>query len=166
MDKFEEYLNKKDNEYVDLALIDKSYKSYIKKGVKKNEPNYKDVNSFDKDNLDLSTLGDAIIKFVYVNLFIDDNKIKMLSKEIEKYITDKYFITKVAKKYDILKHVKYDKSDSKMHTDYEYKDNENRKFIATAVEAMIGAIYLNLINRDGDWFKEISTILKEWMTIK
>ncbi|MEI3536534.1 MAG: ribonuclease III domain-containing protein [Bacilli bacterium] len=166
MDKFEEYLNKKDNEYVDLALIDKSYKSYIKKGVKKNEPNYKDVNSFDKDNLDLSTLGDAIIKFVYVNLFIDDNKIKMLSKEIEKYITDKYFITKVAKKYDILKHLKYDKSDSNMHTDYEYKDNENRKFIATAVEAMIGAIYLNLINKDGDWFKEISSILKEWMTFE
>lgn len=164
MDKFEEYLNKKDNEYVDLALIDKSYKSYIKKGVKKNEPNYKDVNSFDKDNLDLSTLGDAIIKFVYVNLFIDDNKIKMLSKEIEKYITDKYFITKVAKKYDILKHLKYDKSDSNMHTDYEYKDNGNRKFIATAVEAMIGAIYL--INEDGNWFDEISTILKEWMTFE
>ena len=53
-----------------------------------------------------------------------------------------------------------------MHTDYEYKDNENRKFIATAVEAMIGAIYLNLINKDGDWFKEISTILKEWMKLK
>ena len=96
MDKFEEYLNEKD-ENIDLALIDKSYKSYIKKGVKKNEPNYKDVNSFDKDNLDLSTLGDAIIKFVYVNIFINDNKIEMLSKEIENYITDKYFITKVAK---------------------------------------------------------------------
>ena len=163
MDKFEEYLNEKD-ENIDLALIDKSYKSYIKKGVKKNEPNYKDVNSFDKDNLDLSTLGDAIIKFVYVNIFINDNKIEMLSKEIENYITDKYFITKVAKKYDILKHLKYDKSDSNMHTDYEYKNNENRKFIATAVEAMIGAIYL--INKDGNWFDEIASILKEWMTFK
>lgn len=88
----------------------------------------------------------------------------MLSKEIEKYITDKYFITKVAKKYDILKYLQYDTLDNSMHTDYEYKDNENRKFIATAVEAMIGAIYL--INEDGDWFKEISTILKEWMTLK
>ena len=163
MDKFEEYLNKKDK-WIDLALIDKSYKSYIKKGVKKNEPNYKDVNSFDKDNLDLSTLGDAIIKFVYVNIFIKDNKIKMLSKEIENYITDKYFITKVAKKYDILKYLKYDKSDGKMHADYEYKDNGNRKFIATAVEAMIGAIYM--INIDDNWFDEISSILKEWMTFK
>ncbi len=165
MDKFEEYLNEKD-ENIDLALIDKSYKSYIKKGVKKNEPNYKDVNSFDKDNLDLSTLGDAIIKFVYVNIFIKDNNIEMLSKEIEKYITDKYFITKVAKKYDILKYLQYDTLDNSMHTDYEYKDNENRKFIATAVEAMIGAIYLNFINKDGDWFKEISSILKEWMTFE
>lgn len=163
MDKFEEYLNKKDK-WIDLALIDKSYKSYIKKGVKKNEPNYKDVNSFDKDNLDLSTLGDAIIKFVYVKIFINDNNIKMLSKEIEKYITDKYFITKVAKKYDILKYLKYDKSDGNMHVDYEYKDNENRKFIATAVEAMIGAIYL--INKKGNWFDEISKILKEWMTFE
>lgn len=162
-DKFEEYLNKKDK-WIDLALIDKSYKSYIKKGVKKNEPNYKDVNSFDKDNLDLSTLGDAIIKFVYVKIFINDNNIKMLSKEIEKYITDKYFITKVAKKYDILKYLKYDKLDCNMHVDYEYKDKENRKFIATAVEAMIGAIYL--INKDGNWFDEISTILKEWMTFE
>ena len=51
-----------------------------------------------------------------------------------------------------------------MHADYEYKDNGNRKFIATAVEAMIGAIYL--INKKGNWFDEISTILKEWMTLK
>lgn len=162
-DKFEKYLNEKDKR-IDLALTDNSYKNFIRNGIKKNNPRYKDVNSFDKDNLDLSTLGDAIIKFVYVNLFIDDNKIKMLSKEIEKYITDKYFITKVAKKYDILKHLKYDKSDSNMHTDYEYKDNGNRKFIATAVEAMIGAIYL--INKDDNWFDEISTILKEWMTFE
>lgn len=166
MDKFEEYLNKKDNEYIELALIDNSYKSFIRNGIKKNNPRYKDVNSFDKDNLDLSTLGDAIIKFVYVNIFIKDNNIEMLSKEIEKYITDKYFITKVAKKYDILKYLQYDTLDNSMHTDYEYKDNENRKFIATAVEAMIGAIYLNLINKDGDWFKEISSILKEWMTFE
>lgn len=126
MDKFEEYLNKKDNEYIELALIDNSYKNFIRNGIKKNDPRHEDVNSFDKDNLDLSTLGDAIIKFVYVNIFINDNKIEMLSKEIEKYITDKFFITKVAKKYDILKHLKYDKSDGKMHADYEYKDNENR----------------------------------------
>ena len=36
------------------------------------------------------------------------------------------------------------------------KDNENRKFITTAVETMIGAIYL--INKNGNWFDEISSI--------
>lgn len=35
MDKFEEYLNKKDNEYIELALIDNSYKSFIRNGIKK-----------------------------------------------------------------------------------------------------------------------------------
>ena len=163
MDKFEKYLNEKDK-WIDLALTNNSYKNFIRNGIRKNNPRHEDANSFDKDNLDLSTLGDAIIKFVYVNIFINDNKIEMLSKEIENYITDKYFITKIAKKYDILKHLKYDKSDSNMHTDYEYKNNENRKFIATAVEAMIGAIYL--INKDGNWFDEIASILKEWMTFK
>lgn len=44
------------------------------------------------------------------------------------------------------------------------KDNENRKFITTAVETMIGAIYL--INKDDDWYKEISIKLKEWMIFK
>lgn len=161
MDKFEKYLNEKDK-WIDLGLTDNSYKNFIRNGIKKNDPRHEDVNSFDKDNLDLSTLGDAIIKFVYVNIFIKKNNIKMLSKEIEKYITDKFFITKVAKKYDILKYLKYDKSDGKMHADYEYKDNGNRKFIATAVEAMIGAIYM--INIDDNWFDEISSILKEWMT--
>lgn len=29
---------------------------------------------------------------------------------------------------------------------------------------MIGAIYW--INKDGNWFDEISTILKEWMTFE
>ncbi len=50
------------------------------------------------------------------------------------------------KKYELINYIDFDKDDSKIHHDYYYEESkaENRnphKYIATVLEAMIGAIY-------------------------
>lgn len=154
MDLFEEYLEKKDNENVKRALTAKSYK--------KEYPSLKN-----KDVApDLATLGDAIIKLCYTKYFLD--KVKQLSKEVEKYVTDERFVTVIARHYDLLKHIYYYKDDDKIKQDYDYnkpgktssgknKKSSPHKYIATAVEAMIGAIYLETKDLD-----KISELLLQW----
>ena len=70
--------------------------------------------------------------------------------------------------FNLLNKLDYDST--KKPNDYNYikcgktligknkKSHNDHKFIATAVEAMIGTIYL--INKDDNWLDEISTILK------
>lgn len=161
MDLFEEYLEKKDNENVKRALTAKSYK--------KEQPSLKN-----KDVApDLATLGDAIIKFCYTKYFLD--KVEQLSKEVEKYVTDERFVTVIARHYDLLKYIDYDKDDDKILQDYDYKipsktsSGKNKKssphkYIATAVEAMIGAIYLETQKTQTETkaLDKISELLLQW----
>ena len=154
MDLFEEYLEKKDNENVKRALTAKSYK--------KEQPSLKN-----KDVApDLATLGDAIIKLCYTKYFLD--KVEQLSKEVEKYVTDERFVTVIARHYDLLKYIYYDKTDNNIPQNYDYnkpgktssgknKKSSPHKYIATAVEAMIGAIYLETKDLD-----KISELLLKW----
>lgn len=153
MDLFEEYLEKKDNENVKRALTAKSYK--------------KEYSSLKNKDVapDLATLGDAIIKLCYTKYFLD--KVKQLSKEVEKYVTDERFVTVIARHYDLLKYIDYDKDDDNISQDYDYnkpgktsgknKKTSSYKYIATAVEAMIGAIYLETNDLD-----KISELLLKW----
>ncbi len=74
-----------------------------------------------------------------------DNSEK-LTEERAHYESDKYLVKYVAKQYDLLKHIKKDSKDENLPNDYDYENNESEnnnghKYIATAVEAMIGAIY-------------------------
>lgn len=154
MDLFEEYLENKDTyEFVKRALTAKSYK--------------KEHQSLENKDVatDLATLGDAIIKLCYTKYFLD--KVKQLSKEVEKYVTDERFVTVIARHYDLLKHIYYYKDDDKIKQDYDYnkpgktsgknKKTSSYKYIATAVEAMIGAIYLETNDLD-----KISELLLKW----
>lgn len=154
MDLFEEYLENKDNKNVKRALTAESYK--------KEYPSLenKDVAT------DLATLGDAIIKLCYTKYFLD--KVEQLSKEVEKYVTDERFVTVIARHYDLLKYIYYDKTDINIPQNYDYnkpgktssgknKKSSSYKYIATAVEAMIGAIYLETNDLD-----KISELLLKW----
>ena len=62
MDKFEEYLNEKENKYIKLALTDTTAVTLNKNGINKKNEKFEDVNS-QESNKQLSTLGDSIIKF-------------------------------------------------------------------------------------------------------
>lgn len=171
MGKFEKYLNEKENEKIKLALTDTTAVTLKKSGINKKNKEFEAVNS-QESNKQLSTLGDSIIKFYLCSYFY--GKAENISEKKKYYETDEFLVSVIAKQYNILDKLDYDST--KKPNDYNYikcgktstgknkKSHNDHKFIATAVEAMIGAIYL--INKDGNWFEEISTILKEWMTFE
>lgn len=64
---------------------------------------------------------------------------------MEQFETDEFFVTRIATRYDLLNYIQYDNEDEKMPKDYNYvkgkKGRNKHKYIATAVEAVIGAIF-------------------------
>ena len=159
MDLFEEYLGKKEtSEWVKRALTDTSYRN-VDHGLTEK-----------KTNADLATYGDAVIKLGYSELLLD--KVKDLSDEKANYESDEYLVKTVAKHYDMLKHIRIDPNDKKIPTNYDYKKSKKTssgkhkkhnpyKYIATAVEAMIGAIY-----KETNDLKPIIELLNSWRDFK
>ena len=155
MDLFEEWLSKKnDSEWVQRALTAKSFKKVNNK-LK------------DKDTaFELATYGDALIKFCYAEIYLDE--CKQLSKKIEEYVTDERWVSVIAKHYSLLGFIDYDENDEEIKKNYDYikphktkggnKKDSPHKYIATAVEAMIGAIYLET-NKN---LEEIRKLLFSW----
>ncbi len=148
-DLFEVWLNKKeDSKWVARALTDSSYKN---------------VNHELKDieiNAELATFGDAIIKMCLSELLLDN--VKNITEDKKNYESDKFFVEIIAKHYDILKFIDYDINDEKKPKDYIYgdsrkKNNNPHKYIATAVEAMIGAIF-----KETNDLKPIIELLDSW----
>lgn len=141
LDLFEEWLyEKENNRLIKRALTAVSFKNV-------------NHNLSDSDTgFELATYGDALIKFCYASHFLDN--CEKLSKEIEKYVTDEGLVRVIAKHYSLLNYINYDKNDELIKSDYEYVDKgktigKNKKesphkYIADVVEAMIGAIYLEI----------------------
>ncbi len=133
-DLFIHWLKREDkSNYVKRALTDKSYKN-VNPSLKTEETNFS-----------LATFGDSIIKMCLTDILYKKSIID-ISKERAKFESDEYLVKKVAKHYDLIKYIIKDPNDQKMPKDYEYVvkkgGNNPHKYIATAVEAMIGAIYL------------------------
>lgn len=142
MDLFEEYLGKKESStWVKRALTDKSYKNEYKRI---NEKDYKG-----KINKDLATYGDAVIKLCILELKLDNTD--KLTNDKSFIESDENLVKVIAKHYKMLEYIRVDDNDKKIKHDYDYikppkTTGKNRKrsphkYIATAVEAMIGAIY-------------------------
>jgi dsRNA-specific ribonuclease len=160
MDLFEEYLDKREESiWVKRALMDRSYKKEYQKNKGKTLPK-------DKTNEDLATYGDAVIKLGYVEILFDTPGIQ-LTEEKKQYESDEFFVTVIAKHYKLLNYIRIDSSDSKIAIDYVYNKKKEpkksntrnpHKYIATAVEAMIGAIYME----EGKKLEPIIELLEEW----
>lgn len=151
-DLFQYWLAKKDKSaLIERALTDRSYK--------KENPYLKDENV----NYSLATFGDSIIKGCLSRILLD--KVDKLSEEKKKYETDEFFVRTIAKHYSLIDYIRKDKTDPKMPNDYEYssekKGREPHKYIATAVEAMVGAIYL-----ETEDLKAITAMIEAWMKLK
>ena len=153
-DIFWEYLNNaSDQEHPtrQTALTDNSYKN-------------KDHSLDDRDiNCRLATYGDALLKLAYCKILFDEGA-SQITVEKQKYESDKVWVEVLARHYSLLGYVRYDKNDDKIPKDYGYREPSKKgkdspsKYIATAVEALIAAIYLD--NKED--FSLVLEIVKHW----
>ena len=164
MDKIEELLNAKENNRATplqlRALTDKSYK---------NKTTHSQNN--DEINFELATYGDAILKCALCKIYFergDEDNFGFKGKLTEwkkQYESDEVLVRVVAKHYNLLDFLKYDKEgngkpEEQKPQDYEHKgqnDNDKHKYIATAMEACIAAVYLE----NGE--NEVIEIVKQWI---
>lgn len=107
MSAFEIYLRENKNEDT-TSLIDFSYNNYRMYGIKKNNPNYKEVNMSLVTNDNLATYGDFVVKLAFCELLCDNEK---LTKEKSKYESDEAIVKYIAKHYKLLDYIKYDHND-------------------------------------------------------
>lgn len=163
MDKIEELLNNPKTDLQKQALTDTSYK------------NIDHSLSDDDTNFELATYGDAVLKLALCKIYRDRKNagIKFsdnLSKWKEKHESDEVLVRVIAKHYQLLKFLKYDKKgngkpEEQKPQDYEHKgqsDNDRHKYIATAMEACIAAIYIKG-NETGE--SEVVEIVKQWIKL-
>lgn len=152
MDLFEEWIMK-DNELIEYALTDKSYKSVYSK-------EHHEILPKNKTNFELATYGDAILKMCIMEILYD-NKIEKPTEEKKKYESNKALVL-IAEKYDLIKNIKTD-GNRVNNYDYDNKKNKSKKgnkckYIATCVEAIIAAIYINT----GNLYK-LKELICSWM---
>lgn len=158
MDKIEELLKDPKTDLQKQALTDTSYK------------NIDHSLSDDDTNAELATYGDAILKLALCKIYWDKKNagIKFsdnLSQWKEKHESDEVLVRVIAKHYNVLNFLRYDKKgngkpEEQKPQDYDHKgqnDNDRHKYLATAMEASIAAVYLE------NGKNEVIEIVKQWI---
>ena len=163
IDLFEYWLDKEDSSNLILkALIDKSYKVIYR------EMNKCEMEDFSA-NFEMATFGDSILKMGLMKI-LNEKGIKKPTEVKKKYESNEALVKYIAPHYNILDKIKYNK-DKIMINNYDYDSNYiyykngkkkgNRcKFIATCVEALLAAIYLETNDMD-----VILKIINRWVEI-
>ena len=132
MDKLLEFLearlSEEEEKWRTRALTAKSYKN-----VDRNLLNT-------QTNDELATYGDALLKFLLCEELLDDNNPEGLSVSKAHYESDRVLVDKVARHYDLIKYIRFDRENRHIPQNYDYED-DSHKYIATALEALIGAHY-------------------------
>jgi len=130
IDPFREFLENGSGAWRTRALTAKSYRNV-------------DRTLNDEDtNEELATYGDAVLKLALCELLLD--KVDALSVVKQRYENDRVLVRVIGRHYDILRYLRYDESNPYIPTDYDLvkrEDDDNYKYIATAVEALLGAYY-------------------------
>ena len=128
-----------------------------------NSKSFKNINHSLKDediNTELATYGDSLLKYALCELLFDE--CKNITVKNQEYVSDKIFVNVIAKEYELLKHLNYDKDDSRIPSNYEYRRENGKdsphKYIATAVEALLAAIYLD--NKKD--LKVLFSVVRKW----
>lgn len=158
MDKIEELLKDPKTDLQKQALTDTSYK------------NIDHSLSDDDTNAELATYGDAILKLALCKIYRDRKNAGIefsdnLSRWKEKHESDEVLVRVIAKHFKLLEFLKYDKKgnskpEEQKPQDYDHKgkdDKDRHKYLATAMEASIAAVYLE----NGE--NEVIDIVKQWI---
>lgn len=155
MDLFEEYLKMEEKpELIEIALTDKSYKHY-----------YEEINSkpyTGEYNKDLGTYGDAILKVCFLNILLEE-KSALPTEEKKKYESDETLVKVIAKRYKLIDEIHYDENDDKKPKNYKFESKSASKYIATCVEALVAAIYIEESKKSPDEaMKLIIDLARHW----
>ena len=120
------------------------------------EHSLKDANT----NSELATYGDALLKLAFCKILFDDEKVKNITVTKQNYESDEVLVKIIARYYNLLEYIKYDKDDKNIPKDYEFSkpSYKSYKYIATTVEALIAAIYLD--NKED--FSVVVDIARNW----
>ena len=127
-----------ENELIQLALTDKSYKNVL-------QEKFKQVSVIETNDR-LATLGDGVLKAVQT-FYLYKNETRYITNIRQSIESDK-FLVGIAEKLDLLRYLKCNQSDGQRKNDYHTKNtyfytfDTSQKYIATAVEALIGAVFL------------------------
>ena len=154
--KFDEYLRDEDQPTRLRALTSRSYKNLFQRenGFPLSDENI---------NVELATYGDALLKLAFCKILFDDAVLN-ITVEKQKYEADKVLVEIIAQHYELLKYIRFDRENVDIPQDYEYSEPTQKgkdspsKYIATAVEALIAAIYLD--NKED--FRIVVDIAKHW----
>lgn len=157
-DAFLDYLQNGSGKWHTRALTDKSMQGERDESV---------------TNVTLATYGDAVLKLALCEILLDH--FEELTIEKAKYESD-VSLVKIAKHYDLLQYLNFDSRDPYFIQDYNSiaiehsfsqskkerirHRNRRHKYIATAMEALLGAMYKD--HRDPC---EITEVVRGWMEI-
>ena len=157
-DLFQDYLDHGEDAWRTRALTDRSFDYRVPES---------------QTNVTLATYGDALLKFALCEILLDD--FEELTVEKAKYESD-ISLVKIASHYNLIDYLRFDRNDPRYPQDYRTRRvrpdatktqrgnirafNHRRKYIATAMEAILGAMYKN--HRD---FDEIKAVVCTWMQI-
>ncbi len=133
MDLFQDYLERHRGDEACVALVVSSYKQVYQQVHRRPLPD-------DRTNTDLATYGDALLRFSLMSLFL--NKEDDLSEYVKQFLTDEFLIEHVARHYHLLDYILFDRKNPRIPKVYTFYKNDATKYIATTVEAIIGAIFL------------------------
>ena len=153
-DKFSEYLNDESQFTRQKALTANSYKN-VDHSLEANDT-----------NCELGTYGDALLKCAFCKILFDKD-VSNITVEKQKYESDRVFVEIIARHYKLLKYIRFDERDNNIPRDYDYIESSKKgkdspsKYIATAVEALIAAIYLD--NKED--FSLVVKIAEHWKTL-
>ena len=166
MDKFLQWIEKHKKH---RALTDSSYKKVYQERYGKNLNNT-------RVNTELATYGDAVLKLALCEILWKEEKKKSkkqeentstekqktLSECKQDYESDEILVKVIAKHYDILQFLRFDTKDDQKPKDYKYTEHKNSyKYIATAIEACLGAMYMD---ENVSW-RDIIEIVKGWKNL-
>ncbi len=158
-DLFSKWLKKK-SIWITRALTDKSYKDIYRE-------EYKEELDDRETNFELATFGDSILKMGLMEILRNKN-VGKITEEKKKYESDRSLVMYIAKYYQILDVLQYNKNIKNIN-DYDYdkyyknsskKKENSSKFIATAVEAVIGAIY-----EETKSIKKLIKLFNKWIDL-
>lgn len=119
------------------ALTDDTYKNVWQRRTRARRPLAET-----EENTQLATLGDAVLKLALAEMLYADllsGRIENVTVEKQRYESDRVLVTVIGRHYGILSHLRCNPEVARQ--DYDYAGDEH-KHIATAAEAVLGAVYL------------------------